>query len=187
MFRVAKYVFVLVFALIFIPSELNAQSKNIQGKIKTKFEQWKLDQYKTGTYVSDKNCNIDFVSKDGYVGSEMGISKDVDYFFTDLNNDKKIDAVITFYPVQCDGGNALMNLQIKLLILSVGNNYIVDDLLIKDIDKQFENGWLVVTKATNGFVYGTYFEYKENDGRCCPSVKKPFKIDYKLRKLYFIH
>jgi len=43
------------------------------------------------------------VIKDGYKGPVAGIPKDISIHYSDINGDGKLDALITFHPVQCDG------------------------------------------------------------------------------------
>jgi len=176
-----------IFLCIFSVSSLIsfAQSKSEYVQIVNKFEQWKNDQYKKGNYATEKNCNTDTVLKDGYKGPEMGIPADITVAFTDINSDNKLDAIITFTPDQCDGGNALMNVQIRVLVLSSSKGYTADDSYIDKIEEQLKKGWLIVEGALGGYFYGTYYEYRDSDGRCCPSIKKQFSIDYKTKKLTF--
>jgi len=162
-----------------------AQTKNEYIQIINRFEKWKLDQYKKGTFATDKNCNFDTVSKAGYKGPEAGIPADVNVMFTDINNDSKLDALITFNPTQCDGGNALMNAQSRVLILSSQTGYIADDTFIDKIESRYKKGWLHVESVVQGTIYGLYLEYKADDGRCCPSVKRTFSISYSDKKLTF--
>jgi hypothetical protein len=115
----------------------------------------------------------------------MGIPDDIDIFFTDINNDDKLDALVTFRPTQCDGGNALMNAQIRVLVLSSGTSYVTDDKLVDKIESHLKKGWLNIESASSGTFLGTYYEYKDSDGRCCPSIKRPIEIDYKTKKLTF--
>jgi len=162
-----------------------AQSKSEYAQILNKFEEWKKDQYKKGNYATEKKCDPDTVLKAEYKGPEMGIPTDIHISFTNINDDSKLDAVITFNPVQCDGGNALMNAQIRVLVLSNAAGYATDDSYIDKIESQFKKGWIIINGASYGSFYGTYYEYKDSDGRCCPSIKKPFSIDYKTKKLTF--
>lgn len=165
--------------------KLTAQSKSEYVQLLNKFEQWKSIQYKKGVYATEKNCNLDTMTKEGYKGPTMGIPNDIDISFTDINNDNKLDAIVTFSPDQCDGGNALMNAQIRVLILSNNAGYIIDDTYIDKIETRFKKGWFNIEKASYGTFFGTYYEYKETDGRCCSSIRRPFTIDYKTKKLEF--
>ncbi|MDB5223181.1 MAG: hypothetical protein JWN83_1848 [Chitinophagaceae bacterium] len=163
--------------------QIKQQDRYVQ--LLQKFRQWKEQQFQKGTFARDKSCNPDTVTKEGYKGAEMGIPKDINVFFTDVNLDNKLDAIIVFYPAQCDGGNALMNTQITVIVLSKGIDYSVDDTYIDKIETELKKGWIIIEGALYGSIYGKYYEYKKSDGRCCPSISKPFSIDYKTKKLTF--
>ncbi len=183
---VSRYSFLLILiGILFASCELHAQAGNPYIRIINTFEKWKLDQFRKGNYATEKNCNRDTVLKDGYKGSEMGIPSDINISFTDINNDNVIDGLILFYPDQCDGGNALMNAQIRVLVLSTKSGYIIDDTLIDKVEGRLKKGWLNIERAEYGTFCGNYFEYKESDGRCCPSIKRPIIIDFKTKKLTF--
>jgi hypothetical protein len=77
----------------------------------------------------------------------MGIPTDIHISFTNINNDNKLDALITFNPTQCDGGNALMNAQIRVLIMSNAAGYVTDDSYIDKIESQFKKGWVIIEGA----------------------------------------
>jgi hypothetical protein len=115
----------------------------------------------------------------------MGIPEDINISFTDINDDGKLDGLVTFLPDHCDGGNALMNTQIRVLILSNAANYIADDQFLDNIQQRLKKGWVIIHAVQGGTFYGTYYEYKQTDGRCCPSIKKDLSIDYKTRKINF--
>jgi len=187
MFKISLQISIIISLLVgqTINNKLHSQTKADYFKIINKFEQWKSYQYKTGKFATDNKCVSDTVSKEGYKGSDMGIPKDIDISFTDINNDKKLDALITFHPNQCDGGNALMNAQTQILILSKDSSYFIDDTYISKIERQFKKGWLSIERASYGVIYGTYYEYKSDDGRCCPSIHRAFLIDYLTKKLTF--
>lgn len=166
--------------------DLNAQTASEYTQIMTRYEQWKALEYKNGNYEIPSKCKVEIVTKDSYKGPNVGIPKDIQVSFTDINGDKKMDALITFSPEQCDGGNALMNSEERVLILSKGAAYVTDNAFFTKIEDGLEKGWLHITSASFGQFYGTYFEYKDDDGRCCPSIKKDFYIDYKTKKLEYL-
>jgi hypothetical protein len=179
--------FILMFGLV-MPVRLTAQTKDQQERtqILDKFEQWKLLQYKLKRFVTDEICDPETITKRAdYTGSELGIPKDVNISFSDINNDHKVDGLITFNPEQCDGGNGLMNIQIRVLILSNGTKYSTNDTYIDNIENRLKKGWIQVDGASSGMISGNYFEYKDTDGHCCPSIKRPFTIDYRTKKLVF--
>ena len=76
-----------------------------------------------------------------------------------------------------------MAFQIQVLILSKGTDYFVDDKFFNKIEEKYGGG--IIESVSDGVFFGTQYEYGENDGRCCPSIKKPFIIDYKTKKLTF--
>ncbi len=149
------------------------------------FNQWKMEQIREGVFLVGDSCNFEVVSRDGSVGSIMGIPFDLDISYTDINQDGKVDGLVLFRPNQCDGGNALMNIQIKLLILSSPNKYIVDDKFMNVFESQNGKGWFILDNATEGTIYGTYYEYTETDGRCCPSIRRKISIYFSSKKLEF--
>lgn len=161
------------------------QGKSDYATIISRFEQWKTLQYKKGVFVQGNRCNPDSVSVPGYKGSEIGIPNDIDVFFTDINRDGRLDALVTFRPLQCDGGLALMNHQVRVLVLSAKSGYVIDDTLIDNIARAHKRGWLVVESVSQGTIYGTYFEQRASDGRGNASIRRPFGIDFSSRQLRF--
>lgn len=156
-------------------------------EILNEYEKWESIQYEKGIYASTDYCNPDSVMKVDYIKSDkpsIGIPTDIDISYTDINNDNKIDGVITFNPVQCDGGNALMHSQECILILSKGSKYIVDDKWFNSIDNPNDDGILHIDGAKYGKIFGTYSEY--NNGRCCPSLERKFDVEYNPKKIKYI-
>ena len=174
--------FLFSILLLFAVSSIQAQSGTSYSKILAAFEQWKSNAIKNGSYASAANCKMEIVTKDGYKGPNTGIPQDLSIHFADINGDGKLDGLFTFHPQQCDGGNAMMNAQDRVLVLSKGTTYTTDATYISNIEQKKE-GWFTVTGALEGMIFGTYNEYGPEDGRCCPSIRKPFTIDYKTKKL----
>jgi hypothetical protein len=148
-----------------------------------KFEQWKVVQYKKGIFATELNCDLGIVTKSGYKGPERGIPKDINIYYTDLNLDDKIDAVITFQPSQCDGGVALKNAQMRLLILSKKEGYIVDDTFLDKMVNAYKTGWFIVDGALYGTIYGTYYQYKNRGAKGHALISNPFSINYKTNEI----
>lgn len=168
--------------LVFFATIAFSQTTAEYSQVLSRFEQWKAAKYKAGAYATPGNCKMDIVTKDGYKGPVAGIPKDISIHYSDINGDGKLDGLITFHPVQCDGGNAMMNAQDRLLILSKGAAWVIDEKYISNIESK-KDGWLSVSGVMEGTIFGTYFEYGPDDGRCCPSIKKSFTIDYKTKQL----
>ena len=174
-----------VCASLLLAGHTCAQTTAEYSQILNRYEQWKALQYKTGTYVTPANCKPEVMLKDGYKGPESGIPKDISIHYTDLNADGKMDALISFNPIQCDGGNSMMNLQSRVLILSKGTTWIADDKFVEAIETKHPGGWFWIEGAMNGSIFGTYYEHAVDDPRCCPSIKKPFSIDFTTKKIDF--
>ncbi|MEP7373051.1 MAG: hypothetical protein ABI675_06635 [Chitinophagaceae bacterium] len=115
----------------------------------------------------------------------MGIPEEMNISFSDLNSDNIVDGLLSFFVDPCDGGNAFMNIQTKLLILSKGNSYFADDKYFSKIESSLKKGWLTIESSSYGTIYGTFHDYKESDGRCCPSIVKQFSLTYPATKLNF--
>jgi hypothetical protein len=81
------------------------------------------------------------------------------------------------------GGNALMNAQEKLMIVSKNENYEVDDTTFSNLERTLKTGWIHLTNASNGIISGDYYDYKSNDGRCCPSIYKQLEMNVKNKKV----
>jgi len=171
-----------IVAAVLVTQCIFAQATAEYTKILASYEQWKAAQYRAGTYATPGNCKMEVVVKDGYKGPTAGIPKDISIYYSDINADGKLDALVTFNPVQCDGGNAMMNVKSRVLILSKGLSWTTDDKFINGIESK-KDGWLSVSGVSGGTIFGTYYDYAADDPRCCPSVKRSFTIDFKTRKL----
>jgi hypothetical protein len=152
----------------------SCQEKSNNQKIKSTFEKWKNKEISQGNYQA-KNSEIG-----------LGIPDEIHIFYTDINQDEKIDGIICFNPILYGGGNALMNVQEKLIIVSKNENYEVDDTTLSNLEHKLKSGWIHLTHANNGVISGDYYNYKSNDGRCCPSIHKQLEISMKNKKATLI-
>jgi hypothetical protein len=183
----------LITSLLF--SCTTRQSKNLIDPktitdIKNAFENWTKYEIEKGNFFATDSCNRDYyVMKDSLgLESTFGLSvpddtSEIYYHYTDLNSDNKKDALITFTPYQCDGGNATMWVQYQLLVLSQGDKYLVTDNYFERF--KTEPGFFHLDSIGTKTVFGTYFEFTNNDGRCCPSIKRPIKIDLEKNELNY--
>jgi hypothetical protein len=154
---------------------------NPYTKLIVKYNEWLEKQYQLGNYVRPSKCNMNNESaSDG-----EGISEDIQVYYSDMNNDSKIDAVITLSPYLCSGGNALMHSQITIIILTSGSSFYVDDKLIPNLEKNLTSGWYNINGASYGTIFGNFTDFSEDDAHCCPSLKKPFQINYITKKLEY--
>jgi hypothetical protein len=183
---------ILLLFLIVVLSNQQCQSQKAssQKSILDVFEQWKSEQYTKRTHVELKDCTIDAVINGGENHPGIGIPNEFQVSYAYINDDDQLDALVLFSPRQCDGGNASMNAQTRVLILSQGQSYTIDDTFIdqaerKHIESMRTWGFFWIERAIDGHFYGTYSAYKDEDPRCCPSIERKFRLSYATGELYF--
>jgi hypothetical protein len=158
-----------------------------QLAIQNTYKEWKASQLRARNYLADSQCNLQGVIEQMKSGRSVNQGFGTAGFsYGDINRDGTEDALVTFNPWQCDGGNALMNAQTAVLILSAsdGPRYFVDDTRLENI-KGLPNGmWAVFERVTSsGKITGTAYGYSDADARCCPSLKAGFTYTYPSSKL----
>lgn len=144
------------------------------------FNDWKIKSYNNGDYIKPENCNLEYVIANEDK-SNLGIPNDneIEQFILDYNNDGIKDCLIIFTPIQCEGGNALMYLQTAILILSdKEKNYITNDTLLTNLFTKIESGNISLTGVNNNEIIGKFFDFTEDDARCCPSIEKDVRISF---------
>ncbi len=161
-----------------------ATSSTSNIKIIQKYEEWRTKQYKLGKYETPEKCNPDYSNKENYNGPGIGISSDINVYYTDLNNDNIMDAIVCFEPLNCYGGSANMG-QGRVIIYSKGTQYLVDDKLIDDIENNLVSGRIFITRASYGVFYGEFVDYLKDDPNCCPSIRKAIQITFSDKKLHY--
>jgi hypothetical protein len=170
-----------------------------KNKLRELFFNWQNQEIMDNHFLAADSCNPEWYAKHGAIenldsinGLIYGFPSDSSEYtisFADLNSDKKLDCLIVFTPDQCDGGNASMWVQWQVFILSDKDNYKIIDTLT--VDKfaltDFDSlGFYWLDSISVNKIYGTYIEFKDNDGHCCPSINKPVTFDYSERKLMFV-
>jgi hypothetical protein len=123
---------------------------------------------------------------------EWGFPKDTtaySYSYADLNEDGLLDQMVTFIPEQCSGGNASMWTQFEVFTVSNGDRYETEAVLGEGL-------FCSLGQDTTGFywydsigpkkIYGTFYNFKDTDAHCCPSVVRPAILAYDSRKVIYI-
>lgn len=143
------------------------------------FNQWLLEQKKKGVFLGDDSCNIDFVVEHNINTMPLNLpdSNNTDFWLGDVNGDKKKDGLITFIADLCDGGNGAMWTQFQVLVLSNDSGYRVNDSFFDSLTIDFD-GFIHVDSLSSNTFFGTYIEFKDGDGHCCPSIKEEFTVTY---------
>ncbi|GAB5527121.1 MAG: hypothetical protein Roseis2KO_49930 [Roseivirga sp.] len=156
----------------------STESSDVE-QIQDAFSAWQKAQTASpdGEFVATENCNLEYVVNTE--GSAMlGFPEDINFHYADVNGDDKSDALITFFPVQCDGGNAAMWMQYQLLVLSQkGSDYSIDEIPLHPNALSLLNGPYFLDSLSDQHAFGRYFEFVQGDARCCPSVNKTLTID----------
>jgi hypothetical protein len=147
------------------------------------FQNWKVTQVKNGVFFGEDSCNTSYYIKTDslQLKAESGIglpdSSEIHYLYQDLNNDNRVDALIYFTPYQCDGGNATMFTRFEILIISKGQDYYLTDNYFDSLNEG-KKGFFHWDSLSQGKILGTYFEFRPNDGRCCPGIHNLASIDF---------
>lgn len=151
------------------------------------FNQWLLEQTKKGVFFGKDSCNIDFIIKHNINTMPLMIpdSTNTGFWFGDVNGDKKKDGLVTFIADLCDGGNGAMWTQYQVLVLSNDSGYSVNDSFFDSLGSGFE-GFIHADSLSVNTFFGTYIEFKEGDGHCCPSIKEEFTVTYTNPVIQFL-
>ncbi len=147
-------------------------------KIRAAFKQWQQTQIEHKHFVSKDNCHYSYIAAHEPPETILGFPDSINFYYAHLNNDQHPDALITFRPLQCEGGNASVNTQYKLLALSTPSGYTIDDTFFNLVDIMEASGFYILDSLNRYGFYGTYYNYTETDGYCCPSIKKTIKITF---------
>jgi len=190
--------FIVTFFVVLTGISFCDNSKE-KEKIKRLFMEWQSQEIKAKHFSQKNLCNPDSFrihirienldSITGLIYDFPSDSTEYKFSFADLNNDGKLDGLVVFTPDQCDGGNAAEWIQWQVFILSDGENYNVIDTLhlntftSKDINYK---GFYWLDSISTNKIFGTYFEFKKDDGRCCPTINRPVKFDFTKRELITI-
>ena len=176
-----------------VPSGSNAtQQSDIRSeeKIINAFTYWKMQQTRKGNYAETNKCNPSSVRESIQHGQGKDIARigfgEKSLSFADINNDGKVHALVLFRPKQCDGGNALMNSQAALLVLSDKgkNTYNVDSDTLANLEGIPKGWWLAFKDVEgNGEITGIAQGYSATDARCCPSLSVEFSYKYPSKEI----
>jgi hypothetical protein len=161
--------------------------ENIQS-IKDVFNRWLLDKTREGVFYGADSCNINFIIDHNITTMPLMIPGDYNttFQYSDINNDKKTDGLVTFVADLCDGGNGAMWTQYQVLILSSDTGYYSNDSFFDTLGNNFE-GIIHVDSVYSNKIFGTLIEFKNGDGHCCPSVREPFTVVYEKPVINFVN
>lgn len=156
------------------------------------FDAWKVNELELRHLWSADSCNSAYFTTHKFEGGlekMWGLpadSNDYHFSFADINNDRKLDLMVTFNPCQCDGGNASMWTQLEVLVVSDPENYHVESLIGDGLMNSTgidTNGFYWFDSIGVNMIYATYYQFKKEDNHCCPSIQLPVKLSYPDKKL----
>jgi hypothetical protein len=172
---------------VFLTSCSNKQNYKYQNenidRIKQVFNDWKNNEIKNGHFINHDSCNWEYVSKlkINELQDIWSIPSELNYSFADLNNDSIIDGLISFCPDQCDGGSGSVWFRYQILIVSYKTKYDLSCFLSEGLSNQIgksKEGFRFIDSIANNEIWGTYYEFKEGDAFCCPSIVKRYNEKY---------
>lgn len=161
------------------------------GDIMSAFELWSQKQIEEGEFVAADSCQTEYFAGDDTLSefyyAALGIPQgegSIKVFELELNEDTLPDALILFSPVQCDGGNAAQWIQYQLLAISGEEGYFIQDSYFKQFEP--DTGFFRFEGAEEFTVYGYYYRFLDDDALCCPSVKRPMRIDLRTNAVQML-
>ena len=174
------------------PVLASSKEDTLEQHLRDLFRTWQANEIAEGHMWAADSCRMDWFSDheaaEGSIPWGFPDSADIAYSYADLNLDGKTDQLVTFNPSQCDGGNGSMWSQIEVLIVSSGNSY---ETIASSGDGMFS----FLGKDSTGFcwydsigpnkIYGTYYNFSEDDGHCCPGTVIPVIFSYDTRKIIY--
>jgi len=152
------------------------------------YKDWKTSQLKARNYLPDSECNLQKVvelMQAGMLTASHGFGT-AKFSYGDINRDGRQDALIVFNPRQCDGGNASMNSQTAVVILSIegSSRYWVDDKKLENLNGLPSGMWKIFESVNgSGTISGRAYSYGDKDPRCCPSIQRTFTYIYPSQSL----
>lgn len=156
-------------------------------KLRNLFSEWKKGEIAEGRIWAEDSCNGSwmaerhFESKDGEIEWGFPDSSEFLFYYADLNLDGKLDQLVTFSPAQCDGGNGSMWTQIEVLTVSENGSYktrtLIGDGIFSSLGKD-KSGFYWYDSIGPDLIYATFYNFKDGDGHCCPSVKQAIVLKY---------
>jgi hypothetical protein len=161
--------------------------------IQKAFHDWQIEQIKNGSFWAKDSCNPKWFANHNVAESsssiKLGFPEDSTEYccsYSDINDDSKIDGLIVFEPLQCDGGNLLEWTQMNVFILSSQNSYFVTDTIdVSKFGSTFHDstGFYHLDSIANQKIFGTYLNFRATDGRSSPSIQIPVVFDFLKRQM----
>lgn len=186
------FLFVTVFFIYCAPKRKNGKIATETIEIVEAFNNWKSAVMNAGTYSPYDSCNTFYFihhPKNSKLEEGIGLpdSTKFNFHFCDINNDKQIDALITFHPECCtctDTTGKVMQ-QEQVIIISNQNGYTADDTFFQNLVPDTAKIHIDIDSVSNNTFYGTYF-YVGKQSTSIEEFQKSISVSYNTKEVKFI-
>ncbi|RTQ47787.1 hypothetical protein EJV47_17860 [Hymenobacter gummosus] len=161
-----------------------------RAAIHRQFAQWRQRQVRAGRLWAPDSCKPWLLR--GRELPELPLSlpdsAEYSYSFADLNQDGRLDGLMTFVPAQCDGGTGVLwlHLRYEVLALSAARGYrLHDSLRLAQFSRRpaaEKAGFYELDSLGPNRLYATYLEFGPESSACCPKVRRPAVFDFAARR-----
>ena len=176
------------------------KNDNELSKIMGKFYSWQEGQISNKKLRSYCPTNEDSIAmefdlyKNDY---RFALSKDLNISLKDINNDGKVDALISFFAEDCwNGSGYIGDYNREVLIISKNDEFFSDSTIVQNIKSQFydlksrvssfeERSYLTISKLTYDGIEGSFSIFVESDPNCCASLSGTFFYSLPYNKANF--
>ncbi|MBI4931469.1 MAG: hypothetical protein HY841_11940 [Bacteroidetes bacterium] len=170
----------------------NNQQANENDKITQAFMKWTVSAIKAGKYSPADSCNSSYFAnhkKNEKLEEGLGLpdKSKFHYLFTDINNDKQLDALVTFHPVCCTCSDTTGKVvpQAQVIIISNQNGYAANDTFFYHLFADSMNINIDIDSTVANQFYGTYFKIGKQD-TSVEQYQKSISITFETREMKFI-
>ncbi|MBI4947089.1 MAG: hypothetical protein HY840_11890 [Bacteroidetes bacterium] len=163
-----------------------------KAKIKQVLMDWSVAAIKAGRYSPADSCNAFYFThhpKNEKLAEGLGLpdTNKFHYLFADINNDKQLDALVTFHPACCTCSDTTGKVvpQVQVVIVSNENGYAANDTFFYHLFADSMNVNIDVDSSASNLFYGTYFKIGKQD-TSVDQYQKSISIAYDTREMKFI-
>jgi hypothetical protein len=173
-------------------SKKNDQQAKENENIRKTFNDWTSAVVQGGRYCPPQACNPDYFTthpRNEKSGEGLGLpdSSKFHFLFSDINSDKKMDALVTFHPVCCTCSDTTGKVipQVQVVIVSNERGYSATDAFFNNLFADSLNINIDVDSVTTNMFYGTYFKIGKQD-TSVDQYQKSISIAYDTKEMKFI-
>ncbi|HEY4799191.1 MAG TPA: hypothetical protein VII99_08970 [Bacteroidia bacterium] len=173
-------------------NDKNAQKKSEEVTIERVFRNWRENAVIQGDFCPKDSCTSSYFSKhkkNTKLGEGLGLpdTNKFHFMFADLNDDKQLDALVTFHPVCCTCNDTTGKVvpQAQVIILSSKNGYTSDNTFFDHLFADSLSINIDIDSVSANKFYGTYFKIGKQD-TSVEQYQKSISIAFDTKKIKFI-